>query len=403
MDSEDSALGERFEDSDDEVGLNDKVILNHLNNTNVDSEIHDGVEVGAGSEQQKNKGGRPKKNNNAYVPKKRKGRPTKSTTIAPTDEIQFDEEEEASDPDSFNLRELKRGKLMSEIDEEYDSEVLETDVDSEGDEVPKIGYLSFVMPKKMLDYKWILGSKFSSKEEFKEAVTIYSIHNGYDIKYAKNDKIRVRVVCQDGCEWFAYCAKLPNEDTWQLRTLNDNHHCKKEYKVRMMNSTWLGKKLVPTVSENPTISLETISNRAHKKWHTGVSRMKAYRAKRIAIDLVDGNFKEQFHRLHDYCHEILRSNPNSTTTLTVQHVEIVEGIIVEDFVDRPLLPTFQRLYMCLDGCKKSFLKCRRIIGLDGCFLKGYYGGQLLAAVGRDPNDQMLPIALAVVEGILIYL
>jgi hypothetical protein len=39
-----------------------------------------------------------------------------------------------------------------------------------------------------------------------------------------------------------------------------------------------------------------------------------------------------------------------------------------------------------------------IIGLDGCFLKGYYGGQILAAIGRDPNDQMLPIAFAVVEG-----
>ena len=39
-----------------------------------------------------------------------------------------------------------------------------------------------------------------------------------------------------------------------------------------------------------------------------------------------------------------------------------------------------------------------IIGLNGCFLKGYYGGQILAAIGRDPNDQMMPIAFAVVEG-----
>jgi hypothetical protein len=31
-------------------------------------------------------------------------------------------------------------------------------------------------------------------------------------------------------------------------------------------------------------------------------------------------------------------------------------------------------------------------------LKGYFGGQILAAIGRDPNDQMLPIAFAVVEG-----
>ncbi|CAK8560409.1 unnamed protein product [Lathyrus sativus] len=39
-----------------------------------------------------------------------------------------------------------------------------------------------------------------------------------------------------------------------------------------------------------------------------------------------------------------------------------------------------------------------IIGLDGCFLKGYYGGQILAVIGRGPNDQMLPIVYVVVEG-----
>ncbi|KAF7836010.1 hypothetical protein G2W53_010869 [Senna tora] len=50
---------------------------------------------------------------------------------------------------------------------------------------------------------------------------------------------------------------------------------------------------------------------------------------------------------------------------------------------------FQRLYFCLDACKKSFLTCREIIGLDGC--------QLLSVVGRDPNDQKLPLAFAVVE------
>jgi len=36
--------------------------------------------------------------------------------------------------------------------------------------------------------------------------------------------------------------------------------------------------------------------------------------------------------------------------------------------------------------------------VDGCFLKGPNGGQLLAVVGRDGNDQMYPIAFAVVEG-----
>lgn len=38
-----------------------------------------------------------------------------------------------------------------------------------------------------------------------------------------------------------------------------------------------------------------------------------------------------------------------------------------------------------------------MIGFDGCFLKGVCKGQLLVAVCRDGNNQMLPIAWAVVE------
>ncbi|KAK8928698.1 hypothetical protein KSP39_PZI017706 [Platanthera zijinensis] len=64
---------------------------------------------------------------------------------------------------------------------------------------------------------------------------------------------------------------------------------------------------------------------------------------------------------------------------------------------RTILPRFKRLYVCLAACKASFRVCRPIVGLDGCFLKGYYGSQLLTAIGRDPNDQMLPIAYAIVE------
>ncbi|WVZ03118.1 hypothetical protein V8G54_023924 [Vigna mungo] len=48
------------------------------------------------------------------------------------------------------------------------------------------------------------------------------------------------------------------------------------------------------------------------------------------------------------------------------------------------------------GCKQGFLgSCRPFIGVDGCHLKTTYGGQLLVAVGRDPNDQYFPLAFAV--------
>ena len=56
------------------------------------------------------------------------------------------------------------------------------------------------------------------------------------------------------------------------------------------------------------------------------------------------------------------------------------------------------MYVCLQACKDGFkVGCKKIISLDGCFLKRYYGGHLLVAVGIDANDCIYPLAYAVVE------
>ena len=59
---------------------------------------------------------------------------------------------------------------------------------------------------------------------------------------------------------------------------------------------------------------------------------------------------------------------------------------------------FQRFYICFDACRRGFLDgCRRVVGLDGCFMKGPLKGELLPAIGRDANNQIYPIIWAVVE------
>lgn len=60
-------------------------------------------------------------------------------------------------------------------------------------------------------------------------------------------------------------------------------------------------------------------------------------------------------------------------------------------------PYFRMLYICYATCKEGFKLCRYFTGLNGCFLKGLCGGEILAAIGRDPNDQMLPIAFVLVD------
>ena len=54
--------------------------------------------------------------------------------------------------------------------------------------------------------------------------------------------------------------------------------------------------------------------------------------------------------------------------------------------------------MSIDAYKRGFLSgCKSVICLDGCHIKTKFGGQLLTAVGVDPNDCIYPIAMAVVE------
>lgn len=54
--------------------------------------------------------------------------------------------------------------------------------------------------------------------------------------------------------------------------------------------------------------------------------------------------------------------------------------------------------MCLEACKEAFTtSCRPLIGLDACFLKGDFGGQLIGDVGKDENNKICPITYAVVE------
>ncbi|KAL9224742.1 hypothetical protein vseg_000751 [Gypsophila vaccaria] len=56
------------------------------------------------------------------------------------------------------------------------------------------------------------------------------------------------------------------------------------------------------------------------------------------------------------------------------------------------------MYICLKGCKQGFLTyCRPFLGVDECHLKGTYPGMCLVAIAMDDNNNLYPVAWAIVE------
>ncbi|WVZ26072.1 hypothetical protein V8G54_004616 [Vigna mungo] len=272
---------------------------------------------------------------------------------------------------------------LSDEEWEFEELVSGAESDAEDDEESYGKFVTLTMPKSMVDYKWDLGTYFTQKEDLLDAIKTYAIQNGRNIRYVKNDKKRVRAKCmgyKGKCPWLAYCGYMDAIKTWQLRTIVDNHTCSREHKVKLLNSKWLSKRLEKTVRENPRVKGVDIVQKINRKWNVGVSQSMAYRAKAIASYHVDGSFKEQYKRIYDYANEVLTRNPGSTIQVKVEPND--DG------------PICRRLYVCPKACKDCFVSCRPIIGLDGAFLKGKYGGEMLIAVGKDANDQMLPIPRA---------
>ncbi|XP_023765784.1 uncharacterized protein LOC111914242 [Lactuca sativa] len=115
-----------------------------------------------------------------------------------------------------------------------------------------------------------------------------------------------------------------------------------------------------------------------------VSTPQCQRARAKALFLIEGKLLDHYAKVWDYGQEILRSNPGITVNIGVK--------------SNPDGNYFQRIYICFKALKDGWNNgCRRVIGLDGCFLKGRVKGELLFAIGRDANNQIYPIAWVVVD------
>ncbi|KAD2804790.1 hypothetical protein E3N88_38167 [Mikania micrantha] len=103
---------------------------------------------------------------------------------------------------------------------------------------------------------------------------------------------------------------------------------------------------------------------------------------------VQGDYKAQYESLRDYCEELIRSNTGTTVKLDVE----------TECDPSNLTRKFKRIYICLGALKECFkIAKRELLGLDGCFMKGPYPGQILIAVGVDTNNGIYPVAYALVE------
>ncbi|XP_059635755.1 uncharacterized protein LOC132277932 [Cornus florida] len=224
--------------------------------------------------------------------------------------------------------------------------------------------------------------KFGSPAKFRETVRDTAIIGKFDLSFVKNDGDRVTVVCKAKCRWRIHASEIGEDKSFQIKTFNDTHNCTGVRHNSQLTYSYLAKHYTEKIMADLNCSLKGFVQIVESEFNVDATKQKVARAKKLALLMIVGDYSKQFGRTRDYCALILETNRR-----------IVANVKTIPYSDDGT--SFYRLFYSLEAMWKGFLEgCRPLIGLDGCFLKGPYGGHLLCAVGRDG---FYPIAIGCVK------
>ncbi|KAL2923076.1 RNA-directed RNA polymerase L, partial [Bienertia sinuspersici] len=214
--------------------------------------------------------------------------------------------------------------------------------------------------------------------------------SGFSIVVEKASNWVYTVRCSDErCSWRLHGSKLADGVTWAIKSIiGSEHTCLGLQKTNPMVSTkWAKKVLLEDIRENENIPAKCLNRKLFERFGVQMTKSSLYRMKAQALIEIHGGFNVSYSYLPNYCEVIKSTNPSSVAHCTCNPVEHPE---------RPL--SFNCIFISFKGCLDGVVGgCRGLIGVDGTFLKGNYDGILLSTIALDGNNEMFPLAWAVVS------
>ncbi|GAA0171383.1 hypothetical protein LIER_25427 [Lithospermum erythrorhizon] len=229
-----------------------------------------------------------------------------------------------------------------------------------------------------------IGQRFNSIHDFRESLKKYAIANQFAFKYKKNDTYRLIVKCKaEGCPWRIYASKLATTPLIFIRKMDPTHTCEGSVVTtgQLATRSWVASIIKDKVRAFPNYKPKDIVSDIKQEHGIQLTYYQAWRGKEIAKEQLQGSYKEAYSQLPVFCEKIMESNPGSLATFATKENS-----------------SFHRLFVAFHASLYGFEQgCRPLLFLNSIILKSKYQGTLLAATAADGNDEVFPVAFAVVD------
>ncbi|RYR57758.1 hypothetical protein Ahy_A05g023463 [Arachis hypogaea] len=226
------------------------------------------------------------------------------------------------------------------------------------------------------DGEIVVGMEFSSRE-----AVIKAMKESVDYRVYESEPLTFYAKCTQygsGCDWLIRVSMISRKYCWVIRRYNGSHTC-----TRATISQDHSKLDSNTIAE-------AIKPSAVEVQYT-VSYRKAWLAKQKSVEKIFGGWEASYEALPIWFKAMCHKEPS-----TVVHFETMPAYQGDDLITD--IRVLHRVFWSYYPCIKAFKHCKPVVLVDGTHLYGKYKGCLLVAVSHDDNNNIIPIAFAIVEG-----
>nr|XP_043633609.1 uncharacterized protein LOC122604809 [Erigeron canadensis] len=242
------------------------------------------------------------------------------------------------------------------------------------------------------DFALELGKdSFNNKEEFIRAIKLYFIktHKHFEVVESRPTIWSIRCkLHEQGCKWTLRGSKRERSGLFEISKYTGPHTCL-HYKISQdhpnLDSSVIAQEIQHLIKAEPSTSITVLRAEIIDKLGYTPTYKKVWVGKQKAIEHVFGDWDESYNILPKFLMALQTFNPGT----------IVEWCVLEETGQDQV--EFRRVFWAFDPSIKGFKHCRPVISIDGTHLYGKYKGKMMIAMGVDGNNQILPLAFAIVE------
>ena len=229
------------------------------------------------------------------------------------------------------------------------------------------------------------GILFKNKASIQYVLTFYSVENNKQYKVIKSDTNRLVVRCiHDACLWSIWAICNKKHRMW-LISKSKGPHSYTSLQVatdgQMMDLRFISITLEQYIREDIGRSIKDLHSMLHAKQRHEVTMYKVWEAKQKAVERIYRDFDELNMELPGFLMALDDANPDIVTLLEC---------------DPRVLGTciFNSAFWAFGP---GFRHCKPVISIDAMHLYGKYKGKLLIAMTTNGNNEVYPLAFAIVE------